>query len=216
MEFHSCDALSDKAGIIFKDSLGGLNEWPMEKNWPDGEVSYRLNNFSEDFKKEWQTRAVTVSLRTWQLRLERLNFRREYNRTANVDINISFKPQEVFSSRFTFAHAWYPGQGDISGDCEINDAWNWQPGVHLSDLARPPLIPVLIHEMGHSLGLVHDTTQGAKNRELMYPSYDMGRKQTNLGPNDITRIQERYGARTISQRLLDYFLNRRLNGWDFV
>jgi hypothetical protein len=49
----------------------------------------------------------------------------------------------------------------------------------------------------------------------MYPSFNLGKKKNRLHERDIQRIQERYGARTISQRMLDYFQNRRDAGWDF-
>jgi len=211
-----CQASNDGNHIGYHEDLEGINEWPMSKNWPDGEVSYRLNNHSMDFLDKWQIRAVVIALRTWQLRINKLKFRRERNPDAHVDINISFEGLDKFSSTNIFAHAYYPGQGEVSGDCEINDeTWDWRPGVHLSDLAKPPLVPIMIHEMGHSLGLSHDTTVGAMGREIMYPSYNMGAKQTTLGPNDISRIQSRYGTRNISQRILDYFANRRRAGWDF-
>jgi len=211
-----CEAVQDGNKIGYKENIEGLTEWPMSKNWPDGEVSYRLNNHSSDFIEDWQTRAIVVAFRTWQLRINRLKLRRERNPDAHVDMNISWEMLDKFSGRNVFAHAWFPGQGEISGDVEINDeAWMWQPGVHLSDMARPPLVPIMIHEIGHSLGLRHDTLGSSMNTEIMYPSYNMGRKQTTLGPRDIKRIQERYGTRNLSQRILDYFANRRRAGWDF-
>ncbi len=203
-------------GIGYKDNIEGINEWPLSKNWPDGEVSYRLNNHSTDFIEKWQQKAVIVAFRTWQWRLDRLKLRRERNPDAHVDINVSFEMQDKFASKNVFAHAYYPGQGEISGDCEINDeGWDWRPGVHLSDLSRPPLVPILIHEFGHSLGLVHDTVSSSMNTEIMYPSYNMGAKRTSLGPRDVSRMQARYGARNLSQHIIDYFRNRRSLGWDF-
>jgi hypothetical protein len=78
-----------------------------------------------------------------------------------------------------------------------------------------PLVPIMIHEFGHSLGLRHDTNTASQNTEIMYPTFNLGRKKTNLGPRDIERIQAKYGARNLSQRILDYFMNRRALGWDF-
>ena len=73
-------------------------------------------------------------------------------------------------------------------------------------------MPILIHEFGHSLGLRHDTID---RKSIMYSSFNLGEKKNRLGPNDISRIQERYGARNISQRMIDYFQNRRDRGFDF-
>jgi len=208
--FCSVESGIGKTTIQFKENIQGIDEWPH--SWPDGEISYRLDNFSEDLSKKWQIRAVTVSLRTWQLRINKLRFRRERNKDAHVDFNVNFAEQDSFSSAGVLAHAWFPGQGDISGDVEINDQWEWVAGVHLSNIGTPPMIPILIHEFGHSLGLRHDTTT---TDSIMYPSFNIGRKKTGLGPRDISRIQERYGTRSLSQRILDYFLARRLRGSDF-
>ena len=196
--------------LQFTENLEGITEWPH--SWPDGEISYRLNNLSEDFKGKWQTRAVTVALRTWQLRINKIKFRRERNPDTHVDFDVFWKDLSSFSGRGVLAHAWYPGQGLISGDVEINDEWNWVPGVHMVSLSRPPLVPILIHEFGHSLGLTHDpfTTDS-----IMYPSFDLGKKKTRLGPRDIQRIQERYGKRILSSRLIEYFIQRRIRGSDF-
>jgi len=210
-DFAFCTATAENAGgrIAFKDTVE--NEWPH--SWPDGEISYRLNNLSPDFNGDLQLRAVTVALRAWQLRINKLKFRRERNPDVNVDFQVSFKPSSAFSSKHVFAHAWYPNQGEISGDVEINDEdWNWVPSIHLQDLRSPPLTAVMIHEFGHSLGLAHDTST---SDSIMYPSFNLGRKRILLHQNDIDRIQDRYGVRNLSQRWLDYFMNRRLRSWDF-
>ena len=49
----------------------------------------------------------------------------------------------------------------------------------------------------------------------MYPSFNLGIKKNKLHIRDIQRIQSRYGARKISQRLIDYFQRRRDMAWDF-
>ena len=209
-----CTILADKKRkrILFTENIDpAIQEWPH--SWPDGEVSYRLNSYSTDFSDRDQLRAVTIALRTWQLRINKLRFRRERNIDVTVDFEVSFEPTDHLSSGNVFAHAYFPGQGEISGDVHINDgSWDWVSGVHLNDLAHPPLVPIMIHEFGHSLGLRHDT---ATMDSIMYPSFNMGTRKTNLGERDIFRIQERYGARNLSQRILDYFMRRRERGWDF-
>jgi len=207
-----CEAKSGFKNIEFSEEIQGINEWPH--SWPFGEISYRLNNLTKDITKEsFQYRAVTVALRVWQLRINKLKFRRERNPNVSVDFDVSFAPLENFDGKKgVLAHAYFPGQGKISGDVEINDEWNWTTHSALQRLSTPPLIPILIHEFGHSLGLRHDTTT---TQSIMYPSFDLGQKKNRLGPNDIQRIQDRYGKRKISQRIIDYFQNRRDRGFDF-
>jgi len=107
-------------------------------------------------------------------------------------------------------HAVYPGQS--VSYIEINDGWDWVTNTHVSDLGHPPLVPVLIHEVGHILGLVHDTSS---MKEIMYPSFNLGAKKNELGIRDVDRIQWLYGVRNLPQRIIDYFRRRRQAGWDF-
>lgn len=205
-KFHSCEAIIGDADISFKDSLE-QREWT--KFWPDGIVTYRLNNFSDDFSKRWQYRVITDALMFWQWRIKKIKFKRVRDPLAQVDMNISWKPLSFFSSKNALAHAWYPGQGEISGDVEINDEWDYRATVRRATLSKPPLLPIMIHEFGHSIGLTHDVI----NREsIMYPSFDLGKKKTVLGPVDVERIQIHYGARTRMQRMIDIWRKRAMSG----
>ena len=188
-----------------------IMEWPH--SWPKGEISYRINSFTDDTRKDWQIRAVTVALRAWQLWLKDLKFRRERNPDTHVDFNVEFEDLAHFDGKKgVLAHAYFPGQGDISGDCHINDEWNWVPGTHLSTMGKPPLVPILIHEFGHSLGLRHDVFD---KTDIMYPSFDLGKKKNKIGGRSVSRMQERYGKRNLSARIIAYFQARRMRGSDF-
>lgn len=209
-----CEAVVNELGqkIEFTENIEGIEEWP--KNFPAGEISYRLNNFSDDLSKKWQIRAITVALRVWQWRINKLKFRRERNPDAHVDSNIEWKDLAHFDNRKgTFAHGYFPGQGDISGDVHLNDYWTWVAASKWQDLAHAPMVPIMVHEFGHSIiGLRHDPhTPDA----MMYPSFNLGRKKWKLHSRDVSRAQERHGVRTIDQRIIDYFAGRRLIGGDF-
>ena len=187
-----------------------IEEW--EHSWEHGEISYRLNNRSADTKAKWQERAVTVALRAWQLRLSKLKFRKERNPNPSVDFEVSFEELSHFSSAGVLAHAVLPGQGLPSGDCHINDEWDWVAGVHLETLSNPPLVPILMHEFGHSIGLLHDKFDKS---DIMYPSFRLGEKKNFLGKRSIARAQLRYGKRNLSARIIGYFQHRRMVGTDF-
>ena len=164
-------------------------------------------------KKGWQDRAVTVSLRAWRWRLKNLRFRRERNPDVHVDINVEFGNLDSFGGRKgVLARCWYPGQGDVSGDCEINDYWDWVPGVHMSTMGHPPLVPILMHEFGHGIGLTHDNYE---MDDIMYPSFDLGKRKNRIGARSIARAQERYGKRNLASWKIAYFLRRRDRGSDF-
>lgn len=204
--------VKDSETLQFSETIDDrIQEWPH--SWPLGEISYRLNSHSDDFKKSWQDRAVTVALRAWQLQISGLKFRRERNPDVSVDFNVEFEDLAHFDGKKgVLAHAYFPGQGEISGDCHINDEWNWCPGVHLSELSTPPLVPILIHEFGHSLGLRHDSFD---DTDIMYPSFNLGLKKNTIGKRSIARMQERYGKRSLPQWVLNYFIRRRNLGGDF-
>jgi len=156
---------------------------------------------------------VTVALRTWKLRISNIYFRRERNPNTHVDFDVSWKNLAHFGGKKgVLAHAYFPQPGELSGDCHINDEWNYVAATRFQSLSRPPLVPILIHEFGHSLGLRHDNFD---QRSIMYPSFNLGQKKYKLGPRDISRIQERYGSRSLSQRIIEYFIARRLRGSDF-
>jgi len=84
------------------------------------------------------------------------------------------------------AHAYQPGTesifgagGTITGDMHIDSSEDWVNGFSLAS--------VIIHELGHSLGLGHSDDINA----IMYPFYS---GQVTLGADDIAGIQSIYGA----------------------
>jgi len=209
-----CELVKKDNKLQFADTVDEkIDEWPHSWKPLPRELSYRLNNISNDMSKTWQERAVTVSLRAWRWRLKNLSFRRERNPDVKVDINVKFGDLDSFGGKKgVLARAYYPGQGDVSGDIEINDWWNWVPGVHLASLAKPPMVPILIHEVGHGIGLTHDPYH---QEDIMYPSFNRGQKKNRIGPYSIERGQDRYGVRSIAAWKIAYFLRRRDRGSDF-
>jgi len=173
-------------------------------------LTYKLHNISDDIARaDHQVRAVTVAFRVWGLRIKNLRFRRIYD-DEKPDLDIWFRPPSFFGSAGVLAHATYPGQSEFY--IEINDGWDWVTHAALGDIGHPPIVPIMIHEIGHVLGLVHDTFS---NLSIMYPSFNLGAKKNDLHERDVSRIQWLYGVRTGMQRFIDYFRRRRDAGWDF-
>lgn len=84
------------------------------------------------------------------------------------------------------AHAYGPGSqttfsnGSIAGDIHLDNSENW---VNSIDLAT-----VLLHEIGHTIGLDHSTVEGS----VMFATYSGA--NFNLSADDIAGIQSIYGA----------------------
>ena len=110
-----------------------------------------------------------------------------------VDIEIIFArrehgdgPEWAFDGRGgTLAHAFFPGQGTISGDVHMDDDELWS----ITPYVGTQILNTLAHEFGHSLGLGHSNTPGALMARF-YKGWDVNLRLSN---DDIQRIQSLYG-----------------------
>jgi len=91
-------------------------------------------------------------------------------------------------------HGFYPGNSTMSGDLHFdNERWSDQKTV--SGDGKYNLISVTVHEIGHCIGLFHNTED---KDSIMHPIYKSGFsveiKNKILSESDIKTVQEMYGA----------------------
>ena len=127
----------------------------------------------------------------------------EWSKAANVNFTAGTNPQATQTMNILFArgahgdaypfdgpggvlaHTFYPAPPNpepLAGDMHLDDDERWQVGANID------LFSAVLHETGHSLGLMHTDNPV----DVMYPYY---RLQTHLGAGDIAVVQAMYGAR---------------------
>ena len=190
-----------------------------------GYVTYRVINGSQHFPdSKFEDKALAIALRQWGLRTRDIRFKRV---TGTADIEMKFETKDndkMFRDRpGTLAYAYFPNGSKIGGDITFNDSVIWTtngkpvnahkvypdtyPPNTKTKLRTYNMVHTLIHECGHAIGLKHcDQHKDC----IMYPYYN-GR--VVLHKHDSERIKSIYGARKLSDQIIDYFKRRMLRKW---
>lgn len=164
-------------------------------------------------------RAFNIAMTTWDIEID-IVFKPSWVDQVTPDITLDFKSSDLDKlfkdSSGVLAYAYYPAQGTVSGKIVFNDDYIWDfsgKGIKAGDaLAKGwingtsnpdnviktySIIAVLIHELGHSLGLTHDVSGNKEGTDVM-DAYYSGADRFELSERDLFRILLKYPARKYS------------------
>lgn len=192
---------------LWQDSLLGIiRKFYLAKI----DIKKRLKRFFVDQKKFWSSNTVTFSVFTdtlddylnkttvveetefafdiWHQANSLLVFVNIGNNNEQANIKIKFMSKnhgecQSFDGRGgVLAHSFFPPLGEIHMDKD--ETWLLKNSDKDNDSVY--YIPVIVHEIGHALGLYHSSIKNA----VMHPSYDY--HKTNLSKDEHNGIDQLY------------------------
>lgn len=206
--------------VISRNEINGQVSFISEQTeWQHKWEKYLLTYDVEYHKslklisKRQLKRAVNLAVSTWNFEIP-IKFKSAWNTKADIEIRFKTKDEDsYFKERpSVLAYAYYP-KTSKQGQVVFNASYIWDlkgRGIKGKDAIKKGLVEnvsypenilktynlyaVLIHELGHTLGLKHDVTGAQDGADIMDPYYSVD--NLDLSDRDIYRIRVKYGVRT--------------------
>lgn len=190
-------ALKTKNGKLIH--VEGQYEW--SKKWNKKVVTFAVLKGTEDAgARDILRKSIGLAFSTWGAEIP-LKFRR-VKLSQNPDITIRFENDPNADSYLkaqprVLAYAYYPGTTK-QGVIVFNDYnYNWEKeDKFIRGKKTWNVNHVGCHEIGHSIGLSHDTSN--PGNDMLDPFYNG--QIYDLSDNDIARITKKYGKRNYQER----------------
>lgn len=229
--------MTDIACIAYDSETHGVEfiekqvEW--DGKWNKNVMYYDVLNSPQGLSIKKVRNALNFAMTTWDVEVDLdfhpVWFRKYRNKTPEIIVEFKTPDQDKqFKDRpSVLAYAYFPAQGSVSGKIVFNADYNWglaSGGIKVKDARRRGynvkgdpaddqiikiynIIQVLIHELGHMLGLRHDVSGNGNGHDVMDAIYSGDRY--DLSDRDIYRIHLKYLPETFSK----WSRYRRFKNW---
>lgn len=209
-------AINDKREFIETTQT----EWAAK--WNEKTMYYGVISTCRSLLNKQVQRALNLAFSTWEAEIDIKCHPAKAGQkpTFTIDFKSSLQEPMFKKKQSILAYAWFPGQGEVSGKVIFNDDYIWSLNgkeIKAKDAINngypvkgtpPPdqllrtynIITVLIHELGHSLGLRHDEHNDTNDAMDAYYAGKL-----DLSYWDIFRIRLKYPERQLPKSRYDDF-----------
>ncbi|MFH4974907.1 hypothetical protein AB6A40_001616 [Gnathostoma spinigerum] len=165
--------------------------------WPKNEITYSIDSYSTDLPRSEIRKAIKEAFDVWS-EVTPLEF---HEVPSDGDIRIRFAsryhgdPWSFDGRGGILAHATMPTNGILHFDEDEN--WVYMDPIKIGRYLYTDLLTVAIHEIGHTLGLVHSRDENAIMAPFYQESIDHygNYHKPKLSKDDVNRIQQIYARK---------------------